>query len=648
MRTLSTVATENIKNEINRLSKIGWDHFRKYELHEAEIISNQIEQLSIENSYSNGYHVAYYLKGLIKSSMNRLDLALKDYFVALKAVIHTDDDIFKGMAYENIGRCYGKLGDYKRAIRYFLVSLEYNESASIHNNLGECFLKLEEYDSALDHLKKAYKIIKIAIDRDHNKCYIYADICLNLSRIYNSLNYAVKALEHLKEISRIMDLKNHIVISCQRLSQFGISYSKLKQFDAAEKYHKESIEIAENIDNKESLFESYQNYSEFLASQKRYEEAVYHNEKYLEIRDSLFSEEKTNAISVLQEKYEKEIQAIIDQQMKLRKQKQEVDSKFNKLKAIFASVSGIGQVGIFSSKMKDIIKMVDFFHSDRSVPVLIEGETGTGKEIIARMIHYNQNENSRPFIIINCSAISANLFESELFGYEGGTFTGANKNGRIGKFEAAQGGTIFLDEIGDLPLNLQPKLLRALQQKEIYRVGGHSPISLDVRVIAATNLDLQEQVKLGRFRQDLYFRLNTGSIYIPPLRERSEEIIPLSQMFMLRFSKSKRKQFKMISQGAAEILTNHNWPGNVRELRNTIERIVLLNNESSLQPYHLSFLKSEIKRNDQIVIDFERDDLSLLEIEKKIIQSYLSIFNNNVKKSADFLHTSRNRIYNAK
>jgi transcriptional regulator with PAS, ATPase and Fis domain len=648
MKNLSTVVDEDVRNEINRLSVIGWDHFRKYELHEAELISNQIEELAKQNNYSKGYHVAYYLKGLIKSSMNRLDLALKDYFVALKAVIHTDDDIFKGMAYENVGRCYGKLGDFKRAIKYFQVSLEYNETASIHNNLGECFGKLKEYDSALKHLKEAYNLINSNLEENHNQRFIFSDICLNLARVYNSMNYAVKALEYLKEIERAIEFENHVVISCQRLTLMGIAYSKLEQFDAAEKYHIESIRIAENVDNKESLYEAYRNYAEFLATQERFEEAVEHNEKYLEIRGSLFSEEKTNAISVLQEKYEKEIQTIIDQQMKLRRQKQEVDTKFSKLKAIFASVTGIGQIGIFSSKMKNIIKMVDFFHSDRSVPVLIEGETGTGKEIIARMIHYNQNENSRPFVIINCSAISANLFESELFGYEGGTFTGANKHGRMGKFEAAQGGTIFLDEIGDLPLHLQPKLLRALQQKEIYRVGGHNPISLDVRVIAATNLDLQEQVKLGKFRQDLYFRLNTGSIYIPPLRERREEIIPLSQMFMLSFSKSKRKLFRVISQEAAEILSSHHWPGNVRELRNTIERIVLLNNDTALQPVHLGFLKTESQKTNQIVVDYEKEKHPILEIEKLIIENYLLRFDNNIKKTADFLQTSRNRIYNAK
>jgi len=291
---------------------------------------------------------------------------------------------------------------------------------------------------------------------------------------------------------------------------------------------------------------------------------------------------------------------------------------------------------------------VDFFNLDRSVPVLIEGETGTGKEIIARMIHFNRSEDEGPFVILNCSAISATLFESELFGYEEGAFTGANQKGRAGKFELAQDGTLFLDEIGDLPIELQPKLLRALQQKEIYRVGGNNRIPLNVRIIAATNRDLRQEIKNGNFRNDLYYRLNTGHIFIPNLQERDEEIIPLAQMFLINFSKEKRKHFQYINPAAAKILQTSTWPGNVRELRNAIERIVLLNDDVCLKIEHLNFLTGNEQQDDsfnKIQFDFSDKELPLARIEEQIISNVLNMHQGSISQAAKYLQTSRNRIY---
>ncbi|NLZ54181.1 MAG: sigma 54-interacting transcriptional regulator [Thermoanaerobacteraceae bacterium] len=220
--------------------------------------------------------------------------------------------------------------------------------------------------------------------------------------------------------------------------------------------------------------------------------------------------------------------------------------------------------------------------ANQDVTVLLLGESGTGKELFARAIHYESPRKNEIFLPINCGAIPDSLIESELFGYEKGTFTGANPKGKPGKFERANGGTVFLDEIGDLPLHMQVKLLRVLQEREIYRVGGVDPVKIDVRIIAATNKDLWSMVQKGEFREDLFYRLNVVPIHIPPLRERPEDILELAEIFFYRYSKIHCKHLKGVSSEARELLINHSFPGNVRELENIIEYGVLFEKEDFL------------------------------------------------------------------
>lgn len=207
--------------------------------------------------------------------------------------------------------------------------------------------------------------------------------------------------------------------------------------------------------------------------------------------------------------------------------------------------------------------------------VVLTGETGVGKEIFAKYIHNNSPRNTGPFIKINCSTIAENLFESELFGYERGAFTGAKNEGKRGLFEAANGGTIFLDEIGELPLNMQAKLLRVLQEREFTRVGGTRPIKIDVRVISATNRDLHQMIEKRLFRTDLYYRLNVIPIFIPPLRQRPGDILPLVEHFQAEMNK-KYNCKKMFSQEALMAIQDYSWPGNIRELRNVVERVLII------------------------------------------------------------------------
>lgn len=246
------------------------------------------------------------------------------------------------------------------------------------------------------------------------------------------------------------------------------------------------------------------------------------------------------------------------------------------------------QLGLFSETMLQKVKQALRYHDDRSIPVLIQGETGVGKEVIARLIHHGlEGDSRRPFIDINCAAITPSLFESELFGYEHGAFTGGLKQGQLGKFDAANSGTLFLDEIAEIPLEKQGILLRVIQEKEFYRVGGVRKIKTDVRIICATNIALEDAIQAGTFRKDLYYRLKVGTLYLPPLRQRMEEIVPLALRFLREFSQSKGKQFQSISPQAAEMLVSYSWQGNVRELRNVIEWAVFMHDATVLKAEHI-------------------------------------------------------------
>jgi two-component system, NtrC family, response regulator AtoC len=644
----SPISTE-VKSAINLLIKDGWENYRKYEMHTARDFADQILKIAKANSYPRGIMIAYYLYGLINASLNRFDLALDDYFEGLKAVLNKTDDDSESMAYENIGRCYGQLEDYEKSIEYFHKSLSLNESLSVRDNLGQCYLRMNQIDLADKYLSEAYSKLKKDKDIAIHKLFLFSDICLNLSQVHLKKKQPEEALKVLMEVLKLDVIEKDMKIKSSLYSAMGLTYSHLKQYREADEFHQKSIEIAIQYDTKEVLYESYRNYAEHFEMQGKFEDAFHQNEKYLETRNELFSTEITNKVLALSAHFDKELKDLEITQKEIEHGKNEIENKLKQLQAIYASVSGIGKVGIFSEKMKSIMKMVDFFHLDRSVPVLIEGETGTGKEIIARMIHFNRSEDDGPFVILNCSAISATLFESELFGYEEGAFTGANQKGRMGKFELAQDGTLFLDEIGDLPIELQPKLLRALQQKEIYRVGGNKRIPLNVRIIAATNRDLRQEIKTGNFRSDLYYRLNTGHIFIPNLQERDEEIIPLAQMFLIDFSKEKRKHFQYIETAAAKILQTFSWPGNVRELRNAIERIVLLNDDVCLKKEHLNFITGIEQQEsgfDKIQFDFRDKELQLSSIEEQIVSNVLKMHQGSISNTAKYLKTSRNRIYN--
>lgn len=291
-----------------------------------------------------------------------------------------------------------------------------------------------------------------------------------------------------------------------------------------------------------------------------------------------------------------------------------------------------------SKEIKQVKKMA-VMAAGSTCNILILGESGTGKEMFAQAIHNASHRAEGPFVAVNCGAIPRELIESEFFGYEAGAFTGALKGGRPGKFELAMGGTLFLDEIGEMPYALQTRLLRVLQEKEITRVGGSKPIPIDVRVIAATNKNLAEEVKKGSFRQDLYWRLNVITLQIPPLAQRRDDIPLLIEHFLNKHSALKNKKYTLDDK-ALKMLLEYHWPGNVRELENVIERVVTFDEDGVILPHHLP---------ENIVMEVKnltpRRGFSLEETEKQIIQQVLFDTRGNITKAAKILGIARNTLY---
>lgn len=316
-----------------------------------------------------------------------------------------------------------------------------------------------------------------------------------------------------------------------------------------------------------------------------------------------------------------------------------------------------------SAPMQEVYKLLGKV-SNSDITVLITGESGTGKELIARAVHHNSKRTEKPFVALNCAAIPHELLESELFGFEKGSFTGANER-KIGKFEQANGGTIFLDEIGDMPLDLQTKLLRVLQEKEITRTGGSQPIPINVRIVAATNKVLEACVADKSFREDLYYRLNVLPLELPPLRERTEDIPLLVEFFIQKANSEFNSEINHCSDKAMSTLVKHSWPGNIRELENTIQRACLLSQGNTLRASdfpHLEHNKDQDKQEDCALESLienklrtslaQRDiveindlyEMVLHQMERPLIQIILDKTRGNQVRAAEVLGINRNTL----
>lgn len=346
-----------------------------------------------------------------------------------------------------------------------------------------------------------------------------------------------------------------------------------------------------------------------------------------------------------------EIYLLIDRIENLKRLEKRVCTLEEELKTKYDAGEIIGK----SQKMKEVFKMIGRAASSDAT-VFITGESGTGKELVARALYMSSKRSKGQFIAVNCAAIPKELIESELFGYEKGAFTGATEL-REGKFELADGGTLFLDEIGDMDVSLQAKLLRVIQEREFYRIGGRIPIKVDVRIITATNQDIDSAIREKRFREDLYHRLNVITISLPPLRERREDIPILAKHFLKRFSNELNSNVKNITDDAIDILKSHEWKGNVRELENIIKRAVVISSSDSIISEHFPFnadlkLKAAAKSNIDFILAKVQDTIGkgnlyneiIGEVEKELLAVVLKKTEWNQLKAAEILGINRNTL----
>jgi len=327
----------------------------------------------------------------------------------------------------------------------------------------------------------------------------------------------------------------------------------------------------------------------------------------------------------------------------VNREKEELHTENLKLKRELSQKNRINDIVGNSSRMQDVFEMVHRV-VDSNATVLLRGESGTGKTLVAKALHYNGKRKDNPFVVVNCSALPETLLASELFGHEKGAFTGATER-KIGRFEQAEGGTLFLDEIGEISNSVQVKLLNVVQERSFQRLGSTKFIECDVRLVAATNRDLEKAVRDGAFREDLYYRLNVFPVYMPPLRERRTDILLLAEFFLEKFAKENKKKIRRISTSAIDMLIQYHWPGNVRELQNCIERAVLICDGDTIKAIHLppTLQTSETRSED--------NPLSLTaaveNFEKELIIDGLKKNNGNQTKTAKYLDTSL-RIINYK
>jgi len=310
-----------------------------------------------------------------------------------------------------------------------------------------------------------------------------------------------------------------------------------------------------------------------------------------------------------------------------------------------------------SQPIKQVIETAKQVARNSSLTTLIIGESGTGKEIFARLIHNFSKTVEQPFVDINCGAIPETLLESELFGYEKGAFTGAHAR-KPGLFELANGGTIFLDEIGQITPNFQVKLLKAVENKRFRRINGVKEIEISTRIIAATNINLMEAVKTGKFREDLYYRLNVIQLQLPPLREREDDALLIARKFIDCFNKEYDRNVKGLANSAKQLIRNYQWPGNIRQLKNVIERAVLVESTDWIEAEHLSIdynrdkpqnnndtNNKTIRQNDDFsLFKIPPDGISLEEVEHKLIQSALDQADGNISKAARLLKMNRGKF----
>jgi DNA-binding NtrC family response regulator len=375
-------------------------------------------------------------------------------------------------------------------------------------------------------------------------------------------------------------------------------------------------------------------------------------QKPINVRELAITIERSQEYASLRSQY---IRLKKDFQQQVEQETRAIQGEAEQLRKAYLQEMGLDELCVYSDAMREVVRQTEKYSSDRSICVLIEGESGTGKELIANYIHhYAQKNHLSPFVAVNCGAMSPELFEAELFGHESGAYTGATQTGRIGKLEAASSGTLFLDEIGEMPFQLQVKLLRVMEEGKLFRVGGVNPTPIDVRFLCATNKSLKHEVQEKRFRLDLYYRISSGSIHVPPLRERREDILPLAYRFITHALSRKGKPFVCFTKPAEKFLYDFSWPGNVRQLKNTMGRLALMKADGVIEMADLAFIRDDSTcepkpPNYRLVLgcdhfDLPEERLDFEAFNNQIIQKALAKHNGNQTDTAAYFGISRRAL----
>ncbi len=467
-----------------------------------------------------------------------------------------------------------------------------------------------------------YRIITISLKKDHKKCEMIidrlSDAISNLVQQYDNTFSSYKAL--LNSLDAIDDGISACDINGV-ITYINKSGCNMIEGNVEDLLNKK----LENVTNSNAIL------SQVIKNKKSYMDFEY----FLEYRNKTFHL-MNSAYPVYDEN--KNLLGAIDIFRRI-KRTMKIATDLAGYEAFYRFENFIGK----SKTLRDSIDLARRF-SKNSKNILIVGESGTGKELFAQAIHNYSTRKEGPFVAINCASYPKDLFDSELFGYDEGAFTGARKGGKIGKFELANGGTLFLDEIGEMPINLQAKLLRVLETKSLSRIGSNKKVEIDVRIIAATNRNLEDMVRNNNFREDLYYRLKVLYLSLPPLIQRGSDCIELTNYFIDKFSKGEDKKIIGIDDEAKELLKSYNWPGNIRELENIIYLSLVFCDGEYITKQHL--LKAGLKVNEKDIVSNNLTKAQKLsEITKEVILKTLESTNGNKRKAAEILGVSRNTIY---
>lgn len=656
-------------------------------------ISREALDIASESNYDIGIAIAHQQIGSGYYHQGNYLEALKHYTEAEK--VFEKAQSFRGLRsiYNNIGIIYTEWNDLENALRFFKMNLKLESkysnpklTCSILNNIGRVYSILNDNDRALLYYKES-----LTVSKEHNLLYGESVALLNIGCRYSAVNEPDKAEEYLLKAIKVNESISNMSCSVNAYASLSELKSEAGQYDEAlwllnkaleyakdldesakianiylsfakifkkknqlleqERYLKSCVSLAEPNGYRSISLSAYTMLAEMSEKKSDYKSSSYYYKKQLEIKDYLNDERRLRVIHSILMKLELERAETEKEQYRLKALELEKQNRLIVVRNTFNKLldhEGFSQkhhIVFESEKMNEILLLMDQVAKTDFTDVLITGESGTGKELVARGIHLLSSRKDHVFFDVNCTAVPDNLFESEFFGHIKGAFTGASSS-KKGVFEAANKGTLFLDEIGDLPISMQTKLLRVLEDRKIRKVGSLEDIHLDIRIITSTNQNIINKIQQNKFRQDLYYRLNKFSIHVPPIRQRPEDIIPIVNYYIEKFCHTMRKQLKYFSPDSLDILVRYDFPGNVRELKNIVEKAVILSRGNDkylrIHDFNVQHNKSFSKKNYAKMVDLS--PMVLADKEKGAIIEAMKKTGNNKTQAAKLLNITRSSL----